>query len=223
MAAPQANAFVIADSLSYAEAAVSMRHFPMAFHQIDRKAEVKAGEWVLVMGASGGLGSACVQVAKLRGARVIAGAGARERVEAAMALGADVGIDYRTEDLSARVREITGGKGANVICENISDPSTFPAAFDALALMGRLVTSGAHGGGTVPVDMKKLYQRRQRILGAAGNDTRDVINAMEAAGRGVLKAVVEKELPLERLLEAFDMIHTRKVAGKIVINPQLAG
>jgi len=156
VAVPAGQATPIADSLDFAEAAVAMRHFPMAYQQLRGKAEVKPGEWVLVMGASGGLGSACVQVAKLMGANVIAGAGGDERVAVAMALGADHGINYRREDLTQRVRDLTGGRGVDVICENISDPTTFPAAFASLAVMGRLVTAGAHGGGTVPVNMKQL-------------------------------------------------------------------
>lgn len=220
VAVPAALAFPIADSLTFADAAVVMRHVPMAFQQLDAKAGLKAGAWVLVMGASGGLGSACIQVARMRGANVIAAAGGDERVAAAMALGGQHGINYRTENLTARVRAITGGHGADVICENISDPTTFPAAFAALAVMGCLVTSGAHGGGTVPVDMRQLYQSRQRIIGAAGYDPGDVAKAMDAAGRGLVKAKVDLELPLSGLHEAFDLIHTRKVAGKIVINPQ---
>ena len=220
VAVPAAQAIPIADRLSFAEAAVAMRHFPMAFQQLRGKVELKPGEWVLVMGASGGLGSACVQVAKLMGARVIAGAGGDERVAAAMALGADHGINYRRENLAQRVREITGGHGANVVCENISDPTTFPAAFASLAVMGRLVTAGAHGGGTVPVDMKQLYHNRQRILGSAGHDPLDIVQAMAAAGAGKLKAKVDLVLPLEKLHEAFDLIHQRKVAGKIVIDPK---
>ena len=86
--------------------------------------------------------------------------------------------------------------------------------------MGRLVTSGAHGGGTVPVDMRQLYHNRQRILGAAGHDPRDIVNAMAAAGQGLLKAKVDMVMPLVKLHEAFALIHERKVAGKIVIDPQ---
>jgi NADPH2:quinone reductase len=220
IAVPASQVIPLADGLAYAEAAVAMRHFPMAFQQLRGKAGLRSGEWVLVMGASGGLGSACVQVARLMGAKVIAGAGGDERVAAAMALGADVGINYRKEKLTERVREITGGAGVNVVCENISDPTTFPAAFASLAMLGRLVTAGAHGGGTVPVDMKQLYQKRQRILGSAGHDIQDILDAMRYAGKGTLKAKVDLVLPLERLHEAFRLIHERKVAGKIVIDPQ---
>lgn len=221
VAVPAAQAIPIAKRLSFAEAAVAMRHFPMAFQQVDARAGLKKGETVLVMGASGGLGSAVVQVAKLRGARVIAGAGGDERVAAALSLGADHGVNYRKTDLTKHVLELTAGQGVNVVFENISDPTTWPKAFECLAPQGRLVTSGAHGGGTVPVDMKRLYNRRLRIIGAAGYDGCDALAAMAAAGKGKLRAVVDQELPLERLHDAFDLIDKRKVTGKIVINPAL--
>lgn len=221
IAVPASQVTAIADHLSFAEAAVAMRHFPMAMQQLGQtKAALNSGEWVLVMGASGGLGSACIQVARMRGAKVIAGAGGDERVAAAMIFGADHGINYRTTNLTERVREITAGHGADVICENISDPTTFPAAFASLAVMGRLVTSGAHGGGTVPVDMKQLYQNRQRIIGAAGHDPQDITAAMAGAGKGLLKAKVDLVLPLDKLHDAFALIGERKVSGKIVIDPQ---
>lgn len=219
--APARVTYPLPDQLSYAEGAVAMRHFPLAFQQLGRKTGVKPGEWVLVMGASGGLGSSLVQVAKLHGANVIAGAGGDERVTKAMALRADHGINYRKEDLTERVMEITGGHGVDVICENISDPTTFPAAFASLAEMGRLVTSGAQGGGTVSVNMKQLYQNRQSILGATGHDPGDIERAMDAVGSGKIKASIDLVLPLDKLTEAFKLIQDRKVSGKIVIDPHL--
>lgn len=221
VAVPAGQCFPLGKRLSFGEAAVIMRHFPMAMQQLDRKAGLRKGEWVLVMGASGGLGNACVQVAKYRGAKVIAGAGAADRVKAGLAAGADYGVNYRKVDLSKRVREITDGRGVDVVCENISDPSTWPEALKSMATLGRMVTSGAHGGGVVPVDMKYLYHYRLQIFGAAGSDKRNVRDAFEAAGKGKLKAVVDLELPLEKLHEAFDLIDQRKVTGKIIINPSL--
>ncbi len=220
IAAPARVVYPIAERLSFAEAAVAMRHFPQAFQQLDAKAQVECGEWVLVMGASGGLGSACVQVAKHRGATVIAGAGSDDRVAAAMALGADYGVNYRRQDLTARVKELTEGRGVDIICEDISDPTTFPAAFACLARYGRLVTSGAHGGGNVTVNMRQLYGQRQKILGVAGQNCDDIVKAMDGAGNGTLKAMVELVLPLAKLHAAFDMINDRSVTGKIVIDPQ---
>jgi len=95
------------------------------------------------MGAAGGLGACCVQVGKVLGAKVIAAAGADERVELAKGLGADYGVNYRKQDLAAEVKKITGDEGVNVVSENIADPTLWPGAFYSLAPGGVLVTAGA--------------------------------------------------------------------------------
>src|SRR4051794_21486416 len=95
--------------IDFPTATVVGRHTPTAFSLLRDRAQLKAGEWVLVMGAAGGLGSAGVQVAKYLGAKVIAGAGANERVQAGLDLGADHGVNYRAKDLTAEVMRITAG------------------------------------------------------------------------------------------------------------------
>ena len=147
----------IPDSIDFATATVVSRHAPTALSMLRDDARLGPEDWVLVMGASGGLGTAGIQAAKHLGARVIAAAGADERVRAAVDLGADVGVNYRTQDLTAEVRRITGGRGVNVVFENIADAELFPKALASLARGGRLITAGAHGGGTVPLDVKHLY------------------------------------------------------------------
>ena len=167
------------DEISFAEGTVITRHFPMAFNLLASKANLKPGEWVLVMGATGALGSSCVQVAKMLGARVIAGAGADERVALAKRFGADFGINYRKQNLAEEVMKLTDGRGVAVVCENIADPTLWPGAFNSLAMGGRLVTAGAHGGGNVNLDVKRLYMKRLRIIGAAGTHLSDVDKAFK--------------------------------------------
>lgn len=221
IAAPKTAIFPMPENLSYAEAAVLMRHFPTAFQLLDEKAGLRSGEWVLVMGAGGGLGSTGVQAAKLMGATVIAGAGADERVAIGMELGADYGINYRNTDLTEEVMKITCGDGVNVVFENISDPTTWPGAFASLAFGGRLVSAGAHGGGTVPLDVYQLYFRRARIIGGAGSSRQDIERTLKLAGEGRLRPTIDEILPLADLHRAFDLIDNGTVKGKIVIDPSL--
>ena len=175
------------------------------------------------MGAGGGLGGAGVQTAKLMGATVIAGAGADERVALGIELGADYGINYRAADLAEEVMKITGGRGVDVVFENISDPTTWPQAQASLAYGGRLVTAGAHGGGTVPLDIYRLYIRRLRIIGGAGSSRRNVARTLELAGDGKLRTAIDEILPLADLHRAFDLLGSGAVKGKIVIDPTLGG
>jgi NADPH:quinone reductase-like Zn-dependent oxidoreductase len=219
--APAINVFPAPENLSFAEAAAVMRHYPTALQLLVNKAQVKPGQWVLVMGASGGLGSCGVRAAIAMGARVIAGAGADDRVDFAQLLGAEAGINYRTRDLTAEVMRITDGVGVDVVFENISDPTTWPAAFASLRHGGTLVTTGAHGGGGVTLDAKLLYHRRIRILGAAGANIENVLAALEGAEAGHFRMEIEDILPLEQLHEAHARLENRDVRGKIIIDPGL--
>jgi NADPH:quinone reductase len=206
------------EGLAFPDATVMLRHFPTAF-ALARRAALRAGEWALVMGAAGGLGAACVQVARLAGARVIAAAGADDRVRAAVAYGADAGVDYRTQDLAAEVMRITGGHGADVVFENIADPTLWPGAFNSLAFRGRLVTAGAHGGGTVPLDVRKLYLRRIRIIGGPGNNQADVACALSAIAEGQLRLRIDRILPLEEAAAAHRIVETQSLVGKVILQP----
>lgn len=219
VAVPERNAFPIADNLSYAEGTVITRHYPMAFNLLTAKTTVKPSEWVLVMGATGALGSCCVQVAKMFGAKVIAGAGADERVELATKSGADYGINYRTQDLAAEVMKITDGDGVDIVCENIADPTLWSGAFNSMAIGARMVTAGAHGGGHVTLDVKRMYLRRQSIHGAAGTNPPDVEKALEAARKGQIRAIPFQTTPLSNASDAHRRVEANQVIGKIVLEP----
>jgi len=211
----------IPDGLGFAEATIVTRHAPQAFNLLRDRGGLKAGESVLVMGAAGGLGSAGVQIARLLGATVIAAAGAPERVRAALDLGADHAIDYRAEDLTARVLEITGGRGVDLVFENIADPVLFPKAFHAIARHGRLVTAGSHGGGEVMLDVKRLYLYQIAVMGSIGFTHADVEASLEAAAQGKLAVLIDAILPLAQAREAHERVAAREGVGKIILSPKL--
>lgn len=217
---PASATVVMPEGLGFAEATVVARHAPQAFNLLRDRAGLKAGESVLVMGASGGLGSAGVQIAKLLGATVIAAAGAPERVAAAVSLGADHGIDYRAEDLTARVLALTGGRGVDVVFENIADPVLFPKAFHAIARHGRLVTAGSHGGGTVPLDVKRLYLYQIAVMGGLGFTHEDVVAGLKAAAAGKLNVLIDAILPLSEAVEAHRRVADRHGVGKVILSPR---
>ncbi len=217
---PAVNTTPVPDNLGFPEASVIFRHFPTAFHLLDCKAGVAAGETVLIMGAAGGLGNAGIQVAKYRGARVIAAAGTDAGVALARELGADEAINYRTEDLEARVNELTAKRGVDIVFENIGAPDLWPAAFNSLGGGGRLVTAGAHGGGTVTLDVKRLYRRKLQIIGGAGSDPRDVEATAQGAASGRLRAAIDRVLPLSDVAEAHRLVNERIVTGKVVLVPE---
>ncbi len=217
---PVENTHPIPDSLDFATATVVSRHAPVAFSMLRDDARLGPEDWVLVMGASGGLGSAGIQAAKHLGARVIAAAGADERVRAAVDLGADHGINYRTQDLAAAVRHLTGGRGVDVVFENIADAELFPRAFASLARGGRLITAGAHGGGTVPLDVKHLYLNGITVIGSVGRITPgDLAFSLRAAADGRYRVLIDRVLPLAEAARAHQIVAERTGIGKVVLQP----
>lgn len=213
---------LVPESLDFATATVVSRHAPTAFTLLRDKARLEPGEWVLVMGASGGLGSAGIQVAKYLGAKVIAAAGSEDRVKVGLDLGADAGVNYRAQDLTVEARRITGDKGVNVVFENIGDPTTFPKAVAAMARRGRLVTAGGHGGTSVPLDVNRLYQNHLSIIGATGETPGDAILALKAAAEGKFKGLIDQIMPLSQAVQAHELIESRGGIGKIVLDPTKA-
>jgi NADPH2:quinone reductase len=214
-----ANTTIVPESVDFATATVVTRHAPTALHLLQDHAKVQSGEWVLVMGAAGGLGSSGVQVAKYLGAKVIAAAGADDRVKVGLDLGADAGVNYRAQDLTAEVLRITGGGGVNVVFENIGDPALFPKAFAALARRGRLVTAGGHGGGTVPLDVNKLYLNQITVMGATGERPDSAKLVLEMASAGRFKALIDRVLPLSQAALAHELVESRGGIGKVVLDP----
>jgi NADPH:quinone reductase-like Zn-dependent oxidoreductase len=218
---PATNCVPVPDGLSFADATVITRHVPFAFGEC-RQGDLKAGDWALVMGAAGGLGSCLVQAAKILGAKVIAAAGTDARVAAATALGADFGVNYRRQDLAQEVQRITEGHGADVVFENIADPKLWDGAFNSLASGGRLVTAGAHGGGFVTLDVRRLYQERLRVVSGLGPQNRgDLERGLRAARAGELKVLVDRVMPLKDAAAAHRLVASNEPLGKVILDPTL--
>jgi NADPH:quinone reductase-like Zn-dependent oxidoreductase len=114
---------------------------------------------------------------------------------------------------------LTDRQGAAVVCENIADPTLWPGAFNSLAMGGRLVTAGAHGGGTVDLDVKRLYMKRLRIIGAAGTYHADVAEALAAAAAGKIRAIIDRIMPLSEATEAHRIVEKNQTLGKIILDP----
>src|SRR5712671_798429 len=219
-AVPACAAIELPDGLDFHHAAVVMRHVPTAWNLMCHVAGLKAGETVLVMGAGGNLGSIGIQIAKnVIGAKVIAAAGSDDRVQTGLALGADHAVNYNTHDLTAEVMKLTGGKGVNVLYDNIANPKVLPKAFLAVGFGGRVVTAGAHGGPNVTIDFSHLYHKQITIKGQPGYHPPDVPKCFAAAAAGQVKAQIERVLPLSQAAQAHRLVESGESLGKIVLDP----
>jgi NADPH:quinone reductase-like Zn-dependent oxidoreductase len=220
---PACAAIEIPPELDFHAAAVVIRHVPTAWNLLINVAVLKRGETVLIMGAGGNLGSIGIQIAKnVIGARVIAIAGSNEHVRTALSLGADHAFNYNSTDLQGAVVRCTGGKGVDVLYDNIANPRVLPLAFRTLAMLGRLVTAGAHGGPNVAIDFSHLYHNRITIKGEPGHRAGDVEACFAAVSAGRIKPQIEHVLPLSRAADAHRMVESGEARGKIVLDPTLS-
>jgi len=218
---PVTNLVPLPDGLSFGEATVAGRHFPTAFG-LTRKANLQAGQTVLIMGAVGALGSCAVQVAKSLGATVIAAAGTDERAAAAISLGADHGINYRAADLEREVMRLTDDRGVDAVFENIGDPTLWPGAVNSLTMGGILVTVGSHGGENVALDVRRLYGRRLTLASGLGAErAEDLPESLAQVANGTLRVLIDRTLPLEQAAEAHRLVEESQALGKVILDPTL--
>jgi len=128
-------------------------------------------------------------------------------------------VNYNTRDLQAEVMALTGGKGVDVLYDNIANPKVLPKAFHAIGFDGRLVTAGAHAGPHVAIDFAHLYHKRITIKGQPGYHPADVPKCFAAAAAGKIKTQIERILPLSRAAEAHRLVEGGESLGKIVLDP----
>jgi NADPH:quinone reductase-like Zn-dependent oxidoreductase len=218
VAVPGVNCLPCLEGLTWEQAAAVPLVFLTAWHMLVGRARVRPGEDVLVVGASGGVGSAAVQVAKLHGARVIATAGSAERAHRARELGADEVIDHSSEDVAARVRALTGKKGVEVAVEHVGG-RMFEQVVAALARDGRLVTCGATSGNQVALDLDLLFGRHLSLLGSWMGRRGELVEVLKHVRTGRLRPVVDTVLPLAEARRAHEHIEARQMFGKVVLVP----
>ncbi len=145
---------------------------------------------------------------------MIATAGSDDRVKLGLDLGADHGINYNTQDIRDEVMKLTGGKGVNVLYDNIANPKVLPQAFMALGFSGRLVTAGAHGGPNVTINFAHLYHKQITIIGRTGHQRSRLPKCFAAAAEGKIKAQIEKLLPLSQAAEAHRLVEVGRGDGQ---------
>jgi NADPH:quinone reductase-like Zn-dependent oxidoreductase len=215
--APAANAVQIPDTISYEEAASLPTVFMPSWNILVRRAALKPWETVLVLSASSGVGSAAIQVAKnVIGARVIATTSSPEKASKAKELGADEVIDYTTEDLELRVKQLTDRHGANVVLDHVG-AEFFPAAHRALAPGGRYGICGVTTGYKAELQMGTLFLRNQTVFGVFMSRKEDLRLIVEMVARGTLRGVIHDTFPLKDAARAHQTMEDRAFFGKLIL------
>jgi putative PIG3 family NAD(P)H quinone oxidoreductase len=230
--APAGQCLPIPPGLATIQAAsLPENHFTVwanVFAPLERAgAALRSGETLLVHGGSSGIGVTAIQLARARGARVIATAGSREKCDACVRLGADAAINYREADFAHAVREFTAGRGVDVVLDMVGGPY-FARNLASLAKDGRLVIIATSNGNIAEqVDLLPIMHKRLRIMGStlrprsaaekaeiAADLRREVWPLIEA---GTIRPVIEATFPMERAVEAHALMEHGSHIGKIVL------
>jgi NADPH2:quinone reductase len=223
VAVPVASLHPVPDGLDLSEAAAFFVTYATAFHALRTIGGAQEGDWVAVLGAAGGVGSAAVDIAAALGMRVIAAAGGPHRVSVALSRGATAGVDYTTEDLKIRVKQLTG-TGADVIVDPVGGDQA-EAAMRAIRWGGRFVTVGFASGviPRIPLNIVLLkgavvrgFEIRtieQHVPGARAMADAELAALVRAGMRPLLAEV----LPLHRAPDALGLLADRKAVGKVVL------
>jgi NADPH:quinone reductase-like Zn-dependent oxidoreductase len=208
----------ISEAWSFTDWAAVPLTFVTAWNMLHTKARIKANENVVIFGASSGVGTAAIQIAKVAGARVLAVAGSDDKLKKAAQLGADALINYNAQDIAKEVKAQTGGKGADIVFEHVG-AAVWQQAMRSLGKNGRLVTCGATTGSKVEIDLRFFFTQQHAILGAYMGSRNELLQCLKLVERRIFRPVVDSVFPLEKLREAQEKMERREMFGKIVITP----
>ncbi|WP_434417723.1 NADPH:quinone oxidoreductase family protein [Nannocystis pusilla] len=224
---PAASVVKVPAGVGFEVAAATLLTYGTTWHALVDRADLKAGETLLVLGAAGGVGIAAVELGKLLGARVIAAASTAEKLAFCRAHGADEGIEYAREDLKERSKQLTGGEGVDVVYDAVGGPFAEPA-LRAIGWQGRYLVVGFAAGEIPKIPLNLVLLKGCQIVGvfwgafAARDPAKNHANAeriFAAVAAGQLRPHVDASLPFARAGEALARMERREVLGKLVLVP----
>lgn len=215
---PTENLIRLAPHVDFVTAAAVPIAYGTAIRMLFEIGQIASSDLILILGASGGVGIACLQLAKMTGARVIAAAGSQDKCAKLSALGADYTIDYSQTDFSKEAWTLSGKTGVDVVV-NYTGGETWVPSLRALRQRGKLLTCGATAGFRTDNDMRFIWVRELQLLGSNGYSKENIADALEHVAAGRLKPVVSHRLPLRCAREAEALVENRKFFGKVVLEP----
>jgi NADPH2:quinone reductase len=225
MAAPDAAVLPVPEAMTDADAAALMIIYQTSYFGLHYRAQLQPGETLLVHGGAGGVGTSAIQLGKQAGAKVIATAGTAGKLEVCKRAGADHAINYRDDDFVVAVKELTGGRGADVIYDPVGG-DVFDASTRCIAFGGRLLVIGFASGRIPEVKCNRVLLKNIAIVGLhwgayAKYDPQPILDCHEALCElyavGAIKPVISREVPMAEYPSALDALRGRESYGKIVL------
>ncbi len=214
---PARNLIGLPEHVSFAESAAASLVFVTAWHSLITRGGLRPGETVLVVGASGGVNSASIQIAKLAGCTVYVVGSTEDKLAQARELGADVTIPRDTDGgWSRAVYQLTAKRGVDAVVDNVGE-ATYTHSLRALARGGRLLTVGNTSGAQVALDNRLLFGKHLSIIGSTMGPHQDYVTVMNLLFKGRLRAVIGARYPLEAAADAQRAMENGQHFGKIVL------
>ena len=216
IAVPATNLMTVPPGYDFHKAAAAALVFHTAWHSLIVRGGLRTGESVLVVGASGGVNTASIQVAKLAGAIVYVVGSGEEKLKLAESLGADYLIDRsKDENWSKTIYNLTNKQGVDVVVDNVG--TTFPLSFRAAAKGGRILTVGNSGGAKFEIDNRLIFGRHLSVLGSSMGTRADFARVMGLVFEGKLKPVMDRDYPLREAHLAQERLEQGAQLGKITL------
>ncbi|MBT8395366.1 MAG: zinc-binding dehydrogenase [Gemmatimonadetes bacterium] len=215
---PAENLVEVPDSVSFQDAAAASLVGVTAWRALMVRGGLRTGERVLITGASGGVSTVAIQMARLAGAEVFAVTSGRENVTKARELGAQTVYDRNEVEWGREVFRDTGKRGVDLVLDSVGE-AIWPACLKALAVGGRLVTFGATTGAAGATEIRLVFWKQLSVLGSTMGSPADYRNAMNLVFQGKVEPVIHSILPLEETRTAHELLEAGQVFGKIVLTP----
>ena len=223
--AEEAEVLPIDDSMDYNTAAGMFLTYGTSYHALVQRANIQPGETLLVLGAAGGVGLAAVDIGRALGAKVIAAASNDDKLDLAKQYGAEMTINYSTEDLKQRTKELTGGKGVDVIYDPVGG-DYFEQSLRAIARRGRMLVVGFASGKIPKLPANLVLLKDCQVVGVFWGqfaklepevNAQNIRDLVQMVADGKLTPLISKTYPLEKAADALNDILARNVVGKVVL------
>jgi NADPH:quinone reductase-like Zn-dependent oxidoreductase len=208
--------FPLDDALSFEQAAAFPLVYETAYRMLVTKAALQEGEWVLVWGVGGGVGTASFEIARALGARTIVTSGSDWKLERAREWGADLAVNHATDDVVAAVKEATG-KGVHVVVESVGE-ATWARSLAAVRPAGRVTVCGATSGPNPPAQLHRFWWKQLTVYGSTMGTREDFLGAYELVRSGRARVHVDRVFPLAEARAAHERLEAGEQLGKIVLS-----
>jgi NADPH:quinone reductase-like Zn-dependent oxidoreductase len=213
---PVANVFPMPQHLSFAQAAALGITFVTAYRMLFPRGRFVPGEWLLITGIGGGLALSLFQLALPGAGKIFVTSSSRDKIDKAIALGAEAGVDYTNEDVGKSVRWLTSKRGVDLVVDSASGPTT-DSLLRALRQGGRIVIAGATAGGRGEIDLRRVFWNQLEIIGSTMGSVRDFSDMLRLVAGSKLEPIIDKTFAFEDGVAALEYLDSGQQFGKVVV------